>query len=457
MSERPSERLRTRWAPGAQQMADAARLVSGVVDEGRSARDALAALGTRADRAAVQAVALGTLRWFLRLEPALAPLLAPGRRAPLPALRALLIVAAHQIEYSTHPAQLTVHAAVDATRVLGEPRASGLVNAVLRRFVAERRLLFARVDSDPAGASAHPAWLVQSLERAWPRALPRILAAGNAHPPLVVRVDRSRTQRQDYLGELASAGLAGEPLEVAPDAVRLAHAVPVRELPGFAEGRISVQDAGAQLAAPLLAAERGMRVLDACAAPGGKTVHLLELADDALDLLAIDVDGGRLGRIEENLVRTRRHARLAVLDARTLAPGLPAPAGGPFDRVLVDAPCSATGVIRRHPDIKLLRRPSDLAGFAAIQREILAAGFRVLAPGGRLLYCTCSILPQENEELVQAFLDAEPHARPVPLPPPERFAPGGVARPVGVQLLPGGAADTDGFYYACLEKTTAGN
>ncbi|MGH8261529.1 MAG: 16S rRNA (cytosine(967)-C(5))-methyltransferase RsmB, partial [Steroidobacteraceae bacterium] len=246
-------------------------------------------------------------------------------------------------------------------------------------------------------------------------------------------------------------------------------AVPVSELPGFAEGRVSVQDAGAQLAAPLLDAHPGMRVLDACAAPGGKTLHLLEHTSGLADLLAIDVAPERLLRIEQNLQRSRRTAHLAAMDARALAAGGPATSGpamgelaaavraaGPFDRILVDAPCSATGVIRRHPDIKLLRRAGDIESCAAGQLDILRAAFRVLAPHGRLLYCTCSVLPAENDECIAAFLLLEPQARPA-ITAAVTLTPGARERPIGAQLLPGSEAGTDGFYYACLEKTTAGN
>ncbi|MGH8326099.1 MAG: 16S rRNA (cytosine(967)-C(5))-methyltransferase RsmB, partial [Steroidobacteraceae bacterium] len=352
-----------------------------------------------------------------------------------------------------------VHAAVDAARALGEPRAAGLVNAVLRRFTAERAPLLASVDADLAAATAHPAWLAAALAQAWPDRAGEVLAANNRHPPLVLRVDLSRVGRDAYLERLAAAGCPGRALDWLPEAVEVERPVPVAALPGFAEGWVSVQDAGAQLAAPLLRVEPGMRVLDACAAPGGKTLHLLERTPDLKELLAIDVAPDRLSRVQESLRRAQRHARLAVLDARELADALGRGderiGDRPFDRVLVDVPCSATGVIRRHPDIKLLRRAADIEGFAPLQLEILRAAFAVLAPGGRLLYGTCSVLPAENEQRVRAFLEEEPRARPAPMPLAAELAPGAHDRAVGVQLLPGDAAGTDGFYYACLEKTTA--
>lgn len=437
--------------PHARVLASAARALTAVTAHGRSADDALAPFREAADRPAIRAITLGGLRWYWRLWRALEPLL--GERQPLAApLRSLLIAAAHQIEYSRSIPQSVVQAAVDAARVLGEARASGLVNAVLRRFVAERAELLSRLESDLAAATAHPAWLVSEIERAWTAETSAILAGNNRHPPFVLRVDLSRVSVAEYLGELAVAGLEARALgSWAPAAIEIARPVPVQRLPGFPQGRASVQDAGAQLAAPLLGARQGMRALDACAAPGGKTLHLLEHTPGLAELVAVDIDAGRLRLVEENLRRAGREARLIAADVRDLG------AMAPFDRILVDAPCSSTGVIRRHPDIKLLRRSSDIESYAAAQREILTAAFRLLAPGGRLLYCTCSVLPAENDDLLTSFIATEPLVRPVAMPPAADLAPGARDRPLGVQLLPGAEAGTDGFYYACLEKTTAGN
>jgi 16S rRNA (cytosine967-C5)-methyltransferase len=343
---------------------------------------------------------------------------------------------------------------VDATRILRQSRSSGLVNAVLRRFVSERTALFTRVDRDLAGRTAHPSWLVKLLAQAWPQSHAGILEANNEHPPLVLRVDLSRKTRSAYLEELAAAEIAGTPVEWAPAAVRLDRAINVSLLPGFRDGLVSVQDAGAQLAAKLLESQPHMRVLDACAAPGGKTGHLLEHTPDLGDLWAIDVDAERVTRINENLQRLGRKARVEIADVREPSTFWD---GRPFERILVDAPCSSTGVIRRHPDIKLLRRPTDVASFAAVQEEILRSAFRMLGAGGRLVYCTCSVLPQENEEVVERFLGSDPTARVAPLPPAASLAPGAVDKKVGIQLIPSSQADTDGFYYACLEKTTAGH
>lgn len=451
----------TALAPRAAVLADAARALASVTERGRSADEALAAFDAHPQRSAVRAVTLGSLRWYLRLLPALESLLQNQRRPLAAEVRGLFVATAHQIEYSRNAPEASVSAAVDAVRAVGHPHASALANAVLRRFVSERAAIFARIDSDAAVASAHPRWLVQALEAAWPEHVERVLAGNNAHPPFVLRLDLSRADRAGYLAELAAAQLPGHALEWLPSAVQLERPAAVSRLPGFAQGIVSVQDAGAQLAARLLDPKPGMRILDACAAPGGKTVHLLEHAGPAVDLTAVDIDPERLGQLEENLLRTGRRARVGVLDVRTLAvPGSPRPAligDQPFERILVDAPCSGTGVIRRHPDIKLLRRPEDVPAFATTQGAILRGAFTALAPGGRLLYCTCSILPEENEAVVRDFLAQEPQAVAVRLPAAASLAPGGLDLHLGIQLLPGAQAGTDGFYYACIEKTTAGH
>jgi 16S rRNA (cytosine967-C5)-methyltransferase len=431
-------------------MAAAARAVDAVATRGESADAVLAAPGP--DRAAVRAIALGTLRWYLRLAPAVNPLL--SRPAGVPSvIRSLLVVAAHQVEYSRNAPEATVHAAVDAARVLESPRLSGLVNAVLRRFVAERQVLLGQVDSSLAGRTAHPEWLVERFCGAWPEDAESMLAAGNAHPPMTLRADLTRLSADDYVSRLAAAGIDAHRIQWSQSAVTLTHPVAVSELPGFTDGVVSVQDAGAQLAAPLLDVRAGMRVLDACAAPGGKTGHLLELMGAAADLTAVDVSAERVALIRENLQRLRRTAHLRVGDARDPASFWD---GRPFDRILVDAPCSSTGVIRRHPDIKLLRRPADVPAFAAIQLAILRGAARLLAPGGRLLYVTCSVLPQENEQVITQVQATEPELRLVRMAQPTALAPDTRAREAGVQLLPGAEAGTDGFYYACLEKTTVG-
>jgi 16S rRNA (cytosine967-C5)-methyltransferase len=447
-----NQALRAGPAPGAVALAEAARAITSVASVGQSSDKALAVFQESPDRAAIRAITLGSLRWYLRLAPALELLIdRPGKITP--DIRALLVASAHQIEYSRNAPELTVHLAVDAARILGRAAATGLVNAVLRRFVAEKGALLARIDADLAGRTAYPGWLVDAVRRAWPEHFKTILEAGNEHPPLVVRVDRTRSSVRQYLVELAEAGTSAHALSWAPAAVELERAVGVAALPGFKEGVVSVQDAGAQLAAVLLDARPGMRVLDACAAPGGKTGHLLEHTAQLAELVAVDIDAARSARISENLERLSRTATLVVADMRHPQGFWD---GRPFDRILLDAPCSATGVIRRHPDIKLLRREKDIAKMARVQLEILRACFGLLGAQGRILYSTCSLLPAENEEVIARFLAAEPLARPVPMPPLEELPPGAQMRVVGVQLLPGAQARTDGFYYAYLEKTAIG-
>jgi 16S rRNA (cytosine967-C5)-methyltransferase len=445
---------RTRWAPGAPALAAAARALDGVIFHGQSADAALAAQEGRADRAAVRAIALGTLRWYLRLAPAVNTLLAhPSGVAPR--VRALLAAAAHQIEYSRNAPEATVHSSVDAVRLLDAPRSSGLVNAVLRRFLAERATLLARVDESLAARTAHPVWLTEHICAAWGDEAVEVLTANNAHPPMTLRVDLTRISVEAYLSQLSAASIDAQQIQWCPSAVTLTRPVAVTQLPGFTEGVVSVQDAGAQLAAGLLAARPGMRILDACAAPGGKTAHLLEsleLLGGEGDVTALDIDASRVTLIGENLRRLKRSARLAVGDARDPATFWD---GRPYDRILVDAPCSSTGVIRRHPDIKLLRRVTDIPAFAATQLAIVRSALGLLARGGRLLYSTCSVLPEENEQVMSALLAAESGITLAPIPA-QALPPGALQRGPGVQLLPGAEASTDGFYYACIEKTTVG-
>jgi 16S rRNA (cytosine967-C5)-methyltransferase len=338
---------------------------------------------------------------------------------------------------------------VDASRIVGEGRASGVVNAVLRRFVAQRAELLGQVDQDPAARHAHPRWFVAALQAAWGERSDGILAANNRHPPMVLRLDAAQLAGVDFLRSWRGLGRDARIVDWNPQAVVLEHPVAVQVLPGFDTAAVSVQDCGAQLAAPLLDARPGMRVLDACAAPGGKTLHIAQHTPDLAELIAVDQDALRLQRVRQNLERAGRQALLIAADLREPLPSL---APGSFDRVLVDAPCSGSGVIRRHPDIKLLRRPDDIPAFAANQRKILRTAFELVRPGGRLIYSTCSVLPGENEDVIQAFLAGEPRAAAAPWTEGLTRPPGLVERTIGWQLLPGGDADTDGFYYACLQK-----
>jgi 16S rRNA (cytosine967-C5)-methyltransferase len=430
--------------------AAAANAVHAVRVDGRSLTaalaDAAAAVAPR-DQALLQELCYGTLRVLPRLEALIAILLSrPLRRADR-ILNALMAVGLYQLVSTRIPAHAAVAATVAAARVLGRPRATGLVNAALRRFQREREPLLAQVGTDPADPALFPAWLVARLQAAWPGDWQRILAASNGHPPMALRVNPTRCAPADYAAELAAAGLAVRPLPGLPTGLLLERPVPTQRLPGFAEGRVSVQDASAQVAALLLDPQPGERVLDACAAPGNKTANLLEQAGGRLALTAVDLDAERLVPLRENLVRLGLSATVLAADAAAAGPDWP---GAPFDRILLDAPCSATGVMRRHPDIRYLRRATDIAALAATQGAILAALWPLLRPGGRLLYATCSVLPEENGERIAAFLAAYPDARELPLTAPAGIADGAPCTR-GMQLLPT-AGGGDGFYYALLER-----
>jgi 16S rRNA (cytosine967-C5)-methyltransferase len=438
---------------GAAIRAAAARAVAAVVARGRRLEDAVGAeTKDGVPRPAVQSLAFGTVRWYFELVACLAGLLARPDAEQDPELRALLLVGLFQLLHGATPGHAAVSETVEAARALGRPRAAGLVNAVLRRFQRERESVLEAAHARRGARLAHAEWMLDAFARDWPDDWESIAAAGNAEPPMWLRVNARRGSRDAYLTRLAAAGLAAEPCPFAPEALRLAAPVAVDALPGFADGEVSVQDAAAQLAARFLAAAPGMRVLDACAAPGGKACHVAELEPGLAELVALDIDAARAARIESNLARLRLAARVVVGDAAQPADWWD---GRPFERILLDVPCSGTGVIRRHPDIKLLRRADDLGRFAAQQAALLRACWGLLAPGGRLVYASCSVLAVENAGVVAPFVAAEPGAVAVtesarlllPGALPWRLAGPGCA-------LPSGAADADGFYYACLEKTT---
>lgn len=366
-------------------------------------------------------------------------------REPSAGLLALQQVAIAQLLDPVREDSTTVDQAVEAAKRDAQLRAgAGFLNATLRRFLRERTALLAEVGDALEARWNFPAWWVETLQRDHPAHWESILIESNRRPPLTVRVHARHGTPADYLAQLDAAGLSGRWLGA--QAVRLDTPVPVERLPGWREGRVSVQDAGAQLAAPLLDARDGMRVLDACAAPGGKSTHLLELA--RLDLVALDVDERRLGRVRANLERLGQSATLVLGDA--LEPGRWHD-GRPFERILVDAPCTASGIVRRQPDVRWRRRRSDMETFSAMQRRMLAALWPLLAPGGKLLYATCSVFAAEGDAVVASFLQAHPEAGRSPLE--WSFANGGRAEPVS-QLLPTseGARDHDGFYYAMFEK-----
>lgn len=388
---------------------------------------------TGQQRAAVQDLSYGTLRWYGQLSAALEALLAQPLQDQT--LRCLLLVGLYQLQYSKAPAHAVVDHAVKTAEALGKGRAKGLVNAVLRNFLRKQESLLEDIRRDEVARYSHPRWWIDKLKVQYPQHWEAILDAGNRHPPMTLRVNRRLASVEGYLAMLQADGLEGRISGLS--AITLQQPVSVERLPGFRDGLASVQDAGAQHAALLLDVADGMRVLDACAAPGGKTAHLLESAD--LDLTALDNDAARLHKVGQNLQRLNLRARLVSGDA-----GRPEAwwDGQPFQRILADVPCSASGVVRRHPDIKWLRRESDIAQFAAQQADILAALWRCLARGGKLLYVTCSIFNEENQLQIASFLSRHPDAQRLPLP--------GLDSADG-QLIPDD--NHDGFYYALLSKT----
>ena len=356
-------------------------------------------------------------------------------------VEALLCVALYQLIHTSAPPPAVVDSAVRATGSLKRTSAKGLTNAILRGFLRRRDVLLADAERDPESRFSYPRWWIDRVHSEYPGRAAEILDAGNARPPLTLRVNRRAIECDAFLARLKAQDIDAE--AVGASGVIVVRPRAIHQLPGFEEGWFSVQDAGAQLAAALLGAEDGMRVLDACAAPGGKTTHIAELAD--VDLLALDVDDERLRRVVQNLDRLRLAARVIHADAALTRDWWN---GVGFDRILIDAPCTASGVVRRHPDAKWLRRETDIANFAQRQRNLLDALWPCLVRGGAMLYATCSLFRAENDDQIAVFLAAHADAKPVPLALPKGS--------IGGQLLPGraGAAHNhDGFFYALVQKT----
>jgi 16S rRNA (cytosine967-C5)-methyltransferase len=431
---------------GAQQQA--ALAVRRVLDGGTlGAALAAAAVGEDAAggrrHALVQELAYGTLRHWGTLDALTRRVAAKPLTDPL--LACLVAVALYQLDHTRAPPFAVVNHAVDNAATMVRPAAKSLVNALLRRYLREREALNASVRADPVARWSYPRWWIDRAERDYPDDWQAILEAGNERPPLTLRANARVGSRDALLARFAQAGATATAVGAAGIVVLPPR--PVTELPGFAEGAFSVQDAGAQLAAPLLRPVDGMRVLDACAAPGGKTTHLAELAD--IEIVALDADRGRLARVHENVARLPHGG--AVVEVREGDAADPSRwwDGRAFDLIVADVPCTASGVVRRHPDIKWLRRETDLAGFARQQTRLLASLWPCLARGGRLLYATCSMFREENEAQVDAFVKAHADALRETL----TFAPGIAAR--GGQLLPslpGAGHNQDGFFYALLGK-----
>ncbi|RII80628.1 16S rRNA (cytosine(967)-C(5))-methyltransferase RsmB [Pseudomonas monteilii] len=427
----------------------AARALSAVLSGKASLNSSLPAQLDKVDerdRGLTQDLAFGTARWQPRLDLLATQLLQKPFKAADADVQALLLVGLYQLFYTRIPAHAAIGETVGCADKLKKPWAKGLLNAVLRRAQREGEELLASMERDPVVRTAHPRWLQKSLKAFWPEQWEAICAANNAHPPMILRVNRRHHSRDAYLALLAEAGVAASACQYSRDGIVLAEACDVRGLPGFAEGWVSVQDEAAQLSADLLELAPGQRVLDACCAPGGKTCHLLEAESGLAHVVAIDLEAKRLTRVRENLDRLQLDAELIACDARDTASWWD---GKPFQRILLDAPCSATGVIRRHPDIKLTRQADDIPALASLQGELLDALWPTLEVGGMLLYATCSSLPTENTEVIDAFLARTPGARELDL-----ATEAGLRQPHGRQLL-AQEGGHDGFYYAKLIKIAA--
>ncbi|WP_411359731.1 16S rRNA (cytosine(967)-C(5))-methyltransferase RsmB [Pseudidiomarina salilacus] len=429
---------------GADSRAAAALVIADVLEQGRSVNQALPLHSKNLeprDRAHVQSLAYGVLRNLPLLNAALSEFLDKPLKKDLVILNYLLLVGAYQLLLMNTSDHAAVAATVEATVALKKRRQKGLVNAVLRNLQRQRAQLLPRLQQRQDLAHAHPRWLADVIQAAYPDQAEAIFAANNQQAPMWLRVNTQQTSVPEFIDALNAFDaelIDPDSAAMLPTAIKLNHAVDVRQLPGFEQGWFSVQDIAAQHAAPLLATQTQEHVLDCCAAPGGKTAHILELAPQA-KVTALDVDAQRLERVYENLTRLQLSAEVLCGDAA-------APDqwwnGELFDRILLDAPCSATGVIRRHPDIKWLRRASDISALVQLQAKILDALWLLIRPGGRLVYATCSILPQENQQQMDAFVARHSDALPQPTAPNGEF---------GWQRLPGEQGG-DGFYYAIVDK-----
>ncbi len=422
----------------------AARVLAAVLADGQSLNQALPPADTTVaerDRGLLQQLCYGTLRHYWQLQGLLDTLLEKPLKRKDQDVHALLLIGLYQLLHTRVPDHAAVASVVDASRKLGKPWARGLLNGVLRRFQREREALLAALSEH--AALAHPRWLLDKLRNGWPDHWQQIVNANNQPPPMCLRINARRGDRVRYLQRLQSIPIAAETCLRAPQGVRLKQALDVEQLPGFAEGDVSVQDEAAQYAALLLGAQVGERVLDACAAPGGKACHIAELCTGLDELVALELDSNRLGKVAENVKRLDLDLTLVCGDASAPPTALGTES---FQRILVDAPCSASGVIRRHPDIKVLRRPADLEGFAATQSGILRGLWPLLAPGGRLIYATCSVFDEENDAVVDDFITATGDARVATMDIDI-----GEATRCGRQVLPS-VNGSDGLYYAALQK-----
>ncbi len=396
------------------------------------------------DRGLANEIVNGVLRWRWRLEFFISSLLNKPLKPKDIDVQLVLLMALYELDECRTPDYAVINESVELVRKSGKKWASGLVNAVLRNFTREKEKLISSI-KDGVVLYSHPAWLLEKIKADWPQHWQQILAANNQRPAFCLRVNQLLYSVSQYQQLLTEDGLASSTVELADFALKLEHGVDVRLLPGFAEGAVSVQDAGAQLVAELLDVYEADRVLDLCAAPGGKTCHILERHSSITGLIAVELEEKRMLRVSENLQRLKLESRAALIvaDARDARQWWN---GEKFNRILIDAPCSASGVIRRHPDIKTLRRESDIEPLVELQSDILQSAWQMLEDGGELLYVTCSVFKDENQNQIQNFLSAHDNATEVKIE-----ADWGKSCDYGRQLFPG-EQDADGFYYCRLKK-----
>ena len=394
------------------------------------------------DRPLLQELCFGTCRYYPQLQAYTECLLDKPLRTKDADVQAILLLGLYQLIYTRIPDHAAIGETVEVTRHINKPWAAKLTNGVLRNFQRDSSNLNKLLQQNNAFNSNHPAWLDGMLRKNWPDQFDALITANNQHPPFTLRLNTRKIAREDYLAQLEDLGINAKPTTVSRYGIVLTQPCDPRKLPGFPEGLISVQDEAAQLSGGLLELSPNLRILDACAAPGGKTGHLLEI-EPSLQVTALDADERRLGRVHENLTRLGLSAQVRCGDATQPESWWD---GASFDRILLDAPCSATGIIRRHPDIKILRTPEEILRLSELQGKLLDALWPLLKPGGILLYATCSIMPRENTKVIESFLQRQPQAICDTLD-----VDWGLLQTCGRQLLPQ-LDGHDGFYYARLRK-----
>lgn len=419
------------------------KILSCVILQGHSLSDVLAE-EKKIDRddAFIQAICYGVCRWYPRLQSIANQLLEKPLNKKDGDIYLLILVGIYQLKEMRVPEHAALFETVEATKRLKKNWAKNVVNAVLRKYQREKLKIEEALKKTPAYRYAYPDWWIEKIRADWPDFLEKIIEASNQHPPFSLRVNQRKYSREHYLTLLQEKNISAHSIPNTRSGIVIDTAMPVTELPGFQEGTISVQDGAAQLAAELLQLFPHQRVLDACAAPGGKTTHILEWEPELSEVVAVDQDEKRCQKIKENLHRLHLSATCIVIDVKKMQ----VDESHYFDRILLDAPCSASGIVRRHPDIKLLRKKSDILFLAEEQKKLLHAVWKMLKVNGLLVYATCSIFPEENVQVIKHFLANHPEAKEEKMP-----SVWGIACEIGRQILPG-MHEMDGFYYACLRK-----